>query len=221
MHLKLKGEGIENASDPFIYTCRTGRESVWDRMAPIIELKRRADSPEQPSQQGFRAYYKQFSIQTEQQNLTTFDPRLQEFLQPSDFFYLQDLTDDLKEFVQANDIAHGNLTVQTLHTSAMIIVNELNEPMLLGDLAIKLRGFVPKNEKYLHNSALRVVNRCEEDTHCDRNADAHVKASLFGSPSVSLVVRDGQLILGQWQRIALVEFDGPRKREVLAQLLGI
>jgi secondary thiamine-phosphate synthase enzyme len=64
------------------------------------------------------------------------------------------------------------------------------------------------------------VNLCQEDTHCDRNGDAHVKAALFGAPSVSLIVRDGSLVLGRWQKVALVEFDGPREREVLVQIMG-
>ena len=191
---------------------------IGDILAAIIELKKKRET--EPVYSPFRVDYKQFVIETEQQNLTKFDPRLQEFLQPSDFFYLYDLTDELKEFVAQSGVKHGTLNTQTLHTSAMIAVNELNEPMLLGDLAIKLRGFAPKTEKYLHNSALRTVNRCEEDTHCDRNADAHVKSTLFGSPSVALIVRDGELVLGQWQRIALIEFDGPRTRKVLAQVIG-
>ncbi len=189
-------------------------------MAPVIEFKK-PQGKIQDETPSFQVSYKEFRIETKQQNLTDFDPRLADYIEPQDFFFLQDITDELKTFVADSGISHGTLTTQVLHTSAMIIVNELNEPMLLGDIVKKLRGFVPKNEKYLHNSALRVVNRCDDDTHCDRNADAHVKASLFGSPSVALVVRDGELVLGQWQRIALIEFDGPRPRDILAQLMGI
>lgn len=189
-------------------------------MAPVIEFKK-SNAQTEEIHLPFRALYKNFVIETQQQNLTGFDPRLAEFLEPSDFFHLTDLTDDLRAFVSTSGITHGSLVTQTHHTSAMIVVNELNEPMLLADIMMKMRAFVPKTQKYFHNSAMRVVNRCDEDTHCDRNADAHVKATMFGSPSVSLIVRDGELVLGQWQRIAFVEFDGPRRREVTAQLMGV
>ena len=51
------------------------------------------------------------------------------------------------------------------------------------------------------------------------NADAHVKASLFGS-SVSLIVEDGRLLLGTWQAVWLFEGDGPRRRELWLKWLS-
>lgn len=167
-----------------------------------------------------KVFYKTLSIQTQQENLTQLDPRLGDFLHPGDYFYVHNITEDLKQFVAESKIQEGNLTAQILHTSASLAVNELDEPMLLGDINHKLRAFVPKAEKYLHNGPLREVNLCKEDSHCDRNADAHVRAFLFGHPSVTLIVREGRLILGQWQRVALIEYDGPRKREVMIQLMG-
>jgi secondary thiamine-phosphate synthase enzyme len=45
------------------------------------------------------------------------------------------------------------------------------------------------------------------------NADSHIKASLMGS-SVSVMVENGRLVLGTWQKIFFCEFDGPRSRRV-------
>lgn len=176
--------------------------------------------PQESQEQGLRFLYESLVIETRQQNLTDLDPQLTNHLHPSDCFSLHDLTVQLKAFVKKSGFSDGVLVTQIQHTSATLVVNELDEPMLLGDIMKKMRLLVPKEDSYLHNSPLRTVNLCEEDTHCDRNADAHVKATLLGCPSISLIVRNGQLVLGQWQRIALLDFDGPRRREVLVQLMG-
>lgn len=189
-------------------------------MALTSNIKVLEKQDEAEASQGVSFHYETISVETDRENLTKLDARLSEFLQPNDFFYIHDLTNQLKLFVEESGVRDGTVTVQILHTSATLTVNELDEPMLLADLARKLKGFAPKEEQYLHNSPLRVANRCEEDTHCDRNGDAHVKATLFGSPSVTLIVRNGQLVVGRWQKVALIEFDGPRKREVLIQLMG-
>ncbi len=168
----------------------------------------------------FKTHYTQIKIQTERQNLTAYDPRLAEFLEPSDHFYVHDITEELKRIAREATVLHGMLTAQILHTSATLVVNEIDEPMLLGDLMRKLRVLAPKNDAYLHNSPMRTVNLCADDHHCDQNGDAHVKSTLFGHPSVSLIVREGRLVLGQWQKVALFEFDGPRPREVLVQVIG-
>lgn len=175
----------------------------------------------EPEGHAWKVLYKTISIQTQQQNLAILDPRLSSFLQPSDFFYIHDLTKEIQAFVDKSGVSQGQLLAQILHTSATLCVNELDEPMLLMDIARKMRTFVPKEGEYLHNSSLREVNLCPDDSHCDRNGDAHVKAILFGHPSVTLIIRDGRLVLGQWQKVALVEFDGPRRREVLVQVVGL
>jgi len=189
-------------------------------MVPLASTLKVIDKEENLSYGGLSFHYETISVKTDRENLTQLDSRLSEFLKPNDFFYIHDLTKQLQLFVKESGVNDGTLTVQILHTSATLTVNELDEPMLLADLVRKLRSFVPREEHYLHNSPLRVANRCEEDTHCDRNGDAHVKATLFGSPSVTLIVKNGELVVGRWQKVALIEFDGPRKREVLAQLMG-
>jgi secondary thiamine-phosphate synthase enzyme len=194
-------------------------------MIPVVEEKRSyrrvSDVEETKPSSKSEVFYKTWEIDTQQQNLEDLDPRLKEHLTPADFFYIRDLTADLTQWVKECGVKDGFVVVQILHTSATLCVNELDEPMLLMDMAKKLRWFAPKEDAYFHNGPLRTVNLCAEDTHCDRNGDAHVKAALFGNPSVSLIVRDGNLVLGRWQKISLIEFDGPRKREVLAQVMGI
>jgi len=59
-----------------------------------------------------------------------------------------------------------------------------------------------------------------EDTWHDGNGHSHVRASLLG-PSLTVPFRDGELLLGTWQQIVLVDFDNrPRRRELVVQLTG-
>lgn len=186
----------------------------------LYRVSQDSESSIRAPHQGVRFLYKQISIETKQENLTDLDRRLRPFVQANDFFYVHDLTKELEDFVHSSGIQEGNILVQSLHTSAALSVNELDEPMLLADLAKKLRDFAPKEDQYLHNGPLRTMNLCAEDSHCDRNGDAHVKAALFGHPSVTLIIRNGKLVLGQWQRVAFLEFDGPRNREIIVQAVG-
>ena len=56
------------------------------------------------------------------------------------------------------------------------------------------------------------------DRHGEGNSAAHVKSLLIG-PDLTLPVQDGQPLLGTWQGVFLAEFDGPRRRTVVATAL--
>jgi secondary thiamine-phosphate synthase enzyme len=92
--------------------------------------------------------------------------------------------------------------------------------MLLGDIHKCLGNLVPHLNDYLHNSKLRTKTLCVDDYKCDRNADAHIKSFLIGGHTTSLLVRNGELVLGKWQRVTMIDFDGPRKRKLTVQVLG-
>ena len=49
--------------------------------------------------------------------------------------------------------------------------------------------------------------------HIEGNSDSHVKTALVGN-SATVLIEDGELLLGRWQGIYFCEFDGPRRREV-------
>lgn len=169
---------------------------------------------------GMKVFRKELEFRTDQNNLLDLEPKLAPHLKDSDFFSIVDLTEASRQWVAESGIQDGLLTVQTLHTTCLVYVNELDEPCLLGDINNALRDFVPKEKSYLHNGPLRWKNLCEDDHKCDRNGDAHVKAFLFGSPSHSVIVQDGAPRWGQWQRLCLIDFDGPRTRQVVAQVIG-
>jgi secondary thiamine-phosphate synthase enzyme len=132
---------------------------------------------------------------------------------PTEFI---DLTERLERIVADAGVRLGILNVQTLHTTTGVIVNE-HEPLLLADFQALLESTAPGDARYRHDDATaRTVNV----TAAERpNGHAHCRAVLLPS-AVSLNVVDGRLRLGQWQRVFLVELDGPREREISALLLG-
>ena len=127
-----------------------------------------------------------------------------------------DLTADLEAFIEASGVQSGLLNVQSLHTTAAIVVNE-HEPLLLGDMARLLERLAPADDVYRHdNITLRTVNCVIGEPP---NGHSHCRALLL-APAAVLNVVDGHLQLGRWQRVFLVELDGPRTRGVSLMLLG-
>jgi len=127
-----------------------------------------------------------------------------------------DLTDRIEALVSEASIRYGFVNVQSRHTTTAIIVNEL-EPLLLADFATLLEKAAPRDAVYRHDDVrTRTVNVTADERV---NGHAHCQALLL-SPSVCLNVKDGNLALGRWQRVLMVELDGPRLREVSIVMLG-
>lgn len=167
-----------------------------------------------------KSYFKHLEFKTDQINLLDLEPNLKDHLHDLDFFHIVDLTEDAHEWVKESGIQNGVLTAQVLHTTCILSINELDEPCLLGDINKHLREQLPRNRPYLHNSSIRTKNLCETDTKCDRNADAHLKSFLYGGPTQSVIVKDGKPLFGEWQKLCLIDLDGPRQRKLVAQVIG-
>ena len=132
---------------------------------------------------------------------------------PTEFI---DLTDRLDALVTGSGIRFGLVNVQTLHTTAAIVVNE-HEPLLLADFARLLEDAAPRDAIYRHDDVtVRTVNISGDERV---NGHAHCQA-LWLAASAGLNVADGRLQLGRWQRIFLAELDGPRERDVSVMVLG-
>jgi secondary thiamine-phosphate synthase enzyme len=127
-----------------------------------------------------------------------------------------DLTDEVRELVAASGIQHGQVTVFTQHTTAAIRINE-HEPELLRDFVSFLERVAPEAGQYRHNDfTVRTVNMTEDEC---ANAHAHCRQLLMAT-SETIPIIDGELCLGTWQRIFLVELDHARERSVIVQVLG-
>ena len=127
-----------------------------------------------------------------------------------------DLTDRIESLAARAGIHAGLVNIQSLHTTMAIVVNE-HEPLLLADFGALLTRAAPREASYRHDDmSVRTVNLAPNERP---NGHAHCHALLLGS-SVSLNFADGRLQLGRWQRVFLVELDGPRVREVSVLVLG-
>lgn len=135
-------------------------------------------------------------------------------LKPQQFI---DITERVLSCVRLSVIGDGTVTVQSMHTTAAILVNE-NEPLLLDDLGRVLAGWAPADARYCHDDfELRTANMTPGERP---NGHAHARAMALQS-STTLAVISGEVQLGQWQRIFLVELDGPREREVVVSTAGL
>jgi len=117
---------------------------------------------------------------------------------------LVDITPQVREAVRARGVADGVVHLWALHTTCALTVNEGADPDVARDVVHTLRRLVPREGDYRHGEG---------------NSDSHVKTSLFG-PGLTLLVEDGDLLLGTWQRVFLAEWDGPRTREVAVLVRG-
>ena len=127
-----------------------------------------------------------------------------------------DVTDRIEAIAAAAGICAGLVNIQSLHTTTAIVVNE-HEPLLLDDFDTLLARTVPGDASYRHDDMdRRTVNLAPGER---ANGHAHCRALLL-PVSALLNVAGGRLQLGRWQRIFLVELDGPRAREISVLVLG-
>lgn len=123
-----------------------------------------------------------------------------------------DLTDDVMARVRMLGVREGMATLSSLHTTCAVCVNE-SQRALREDMEQFLQHVVDPATPWLHNDP--------EHSDCDRmNAGGHLRAMLL-SPSVTVQVSGGELVMGQWQRVLLAELDGPRTRSLRLQVMGV
>ncbi len=109
-----------------------------------------------------------------------------------------DITEAIQELVSQGEEASGVCVVFTAHTTCALTTADL-DPGTDVDFLRALRGILPELT-YRH-------------PHDPEHAPDHILSSIIGA-SVSVPFANRQLALGTWQRIVLVELDGPRERTV-------
>jgi secondary thiamine-phosphate synthase enzyme len=114
----------------------------------------------------------------------------------------RDITNEVLNAVRGN--TGRILHVYTPHTTCGIVINEDADPNVMQDVMEALNRMVPRIYPY---------------KHMEGNADAHIKSILTGC-SVTVPFSEETPVLGTWQGIFLMEFDGPRERKVLITLVG-
>jgi len=116
-----------------------------------------------------------------------------------------DITSQVEEAVKKSKVKEGLCCVYARHATCAIIVNENHDPSVCEDILDMLNKLIPEHAAYKHDKI-------------DSNAHAHIKAAILG-PGEVIPVKEGKLQLGKWQGIALAEFDGPREREVIVDIV--
>ena len=114
-----------------------------------------------------------------------------------------DITASVSAVVREAKVKSGLCHVFVPHTSAAVTINENADPDVPADILSTLARIIPKDGGYRHREG---------------NADAHVKASLVGAAE-TIIINEGRLVLGAWQAIFFCEFDGPRTRQVLVEII--
>jgi len=129
-------------------------------------------------------------------------------------FALHDITTEVQQLVADSGIHEGILVASSLHTTCALTINE-HESRLLDDIRLNFWRLMPPEGRYLHNDLH--LRQCPADE--PRNAHAHLIAMLLGN-SETLPIHQGNLEMGRWQSLLLVELDGPRSRQVAVQIMG-
>ena len=118
------------------------------------------------------------------------------------------ITEEVQALVTETGLRNGAATVFSVGSTASISTIEY-EPALVKDLQETLEHFLPHNMRSRHSR-----------TWGDDNGFSHLRATLMG-PGITVPVRDGELVLGTWQQIILIDHDNrPRSRRVYVQLAG-
>jgi len=119
----------------------------------------------------------------------------------------RDITGNVESIVYSSGLSDGICLVFVPHTTAAVTINEWHDEGVMEDLLNYLSILIPKNPK-------NIVFK-----HIEGNSDAHIKAALMGN-NVCVPFSNGKLVLGKWQRIIFLEFDGPRTRRVIVKVMG-
>ncbi len=115
-----------------------------------------------------------------------------------------DITDRIQAVLKEKSARNGVCFIYVPHTTAAVMINEGADKDVIDDVLETLDRIVPWQGGY---------------KHAEGNSAAHIKAILAGA-SAQVIVESGNLVLGTWQRIFLLEFDGPRTRKIFVQFTG-
>lgn len=119
---------------------------------------------------------------------------------------LINITNTIQQAVAESKVREGICVVFVPHTTAGITINSCLDTMTLEDIVSETHRLVPTRVDFHHTY----------DTPAD--AAGHIKSVLIGN-SLSIIIKDGHLLLGGSQSVLFFEFDGPRKRTVQLRIM--
>jgi secondary thiamine-phosphate synthase enzyme len=116
-----------------------------------------------------------------------------------------DVTGSVQAVVNESGVGEGVCIIYVPHTTAGVTVNENADPSVSRDILTMLARLVPHGDKSYR--------------HTEGNSDSHIKSALVGF-SHAIPISGSKLALGTWQGIFFCEFDGPRQRSLLIQVIA-
>jgi len=140
--------------------------------------------------------------------------------------FFVDLSEDVRRIVKESGVTEGTVNILSRHTTTSITINEM-EGRLVDDSRQFLLKLVPPDYPYLHND-LHLRQGPPGWPGGDEawrnlepiNAHSHLINMILGN-SETVPIHNGEIQIGTWQSIILVELDGPRTRSIAVQVNGI
>ncbi len=120
---------------------------------------------------------------------------------------LVNITNQVQETIKESKVSDGICVVFVPHTTAGVTINSALDQATLKDIISEIHRIVPTRVDFNHIF----------DTPSD--AAGHIKSTLVGN-NLSIIIKDGELLLGSSQSVMFFEFDGPRKRSLFLQIIG-
>lgn len=114
-----------------------------------------------------------------------------------------EITNKVNELISKSNFFSGICVIYSPHTTTGILINEIYDSSVVEDIQTFLSKLVPHKDDY---------------KHIEGNSDAHIKSSIIG-PSKTITIENEKVVLGTWQGIFFMEFDGPRLRNIYVRFI--
>jgi len=129
-------------------------------------------------------------------------------IKTSGFNDIIDITDQISDLVKKSKVKDGICLISCPGATAGITTIEA-DPNLLEDFKEFLEKIIPSDRAYRH-----------DETWGDKNTPSHIRSALI-KPFLTVPIENGNLVLGTWQQIVLIDFDNrPRERQIIVKIIG-
>ncbi len=118
------------------------------------------------------------------------------------------VTGEVQDIIRKAKISNGLVNIFAVGSTASVTTIEY-EPALVEDMQDNLEKFAPRTMRSRHSQ-----------TWGDDNGFSHIRATFMG-PGLTASVSDGNIVLGTWQQIVVIDHDNrPRSRKIFVQVMG-
>lgn len=124
-------------------------------------------------------------------------------IETHDRFDIVDITNQVQKIIDSEKVLNGIAVIFVPHTTAGVTINENADSDVKFDLKKIFNNLVPRSNNYCHSEG---------------NSQAHALSTLT-SQSLTVIIDKGKLVLGVWQSIYFMEYDGPRNRKIHIQII--